>query len=276
MKRLEGKTAIITGSASGIGEATAKRFSSEGAQVVVADINLEGAGRVAREIVAGGGDAMAIYMDLNDEASIEAMVGAALRKYGKLEILHNNAADMRPEFLLGDTAIEVMSSDLWDRTFRANTRGTMLSIKYALPALVAAGNSSIINTSSGAALAGDLFRPAYGSSKAAINTLSTYVATQYGKKGVRSNVISPGIILTTKAEAANTPQTMASFLRHTLSRQIGRPEDIAAVAAMLASDDGRYINGQVIAVDGGINAHFAHVADVADAFWEHVDKQRTS
>jgi NAD(P)-dependent dehydrogenase (short-subunit alcohol dehydrogenase family) len=274
MRRLEGKTAIVTGGASGIGAATAMRLSSEGAQVVVADINLEGAERVAQEIVASGGEAVATYMDLNDEVSIKAMVETTLRKYGKLEILHNNAADMRPEFLVGDTAIEVMTSDLWDRTFHANTRGTMLSIKYALSALVAAGNSAIINTSSGAALAGDLYRPAYGSSKAAINTLSTYVATQYGKKGVRSNVISPGIILTAKAEEANTPETMASFLRHTLSRQIGRPEDIAAVVAMLASDDGRYINGQVIAVDGGINAHFAHVADIAEGFWQHVDRQR--
>jgi NAD(P)-dependent dehydrogenase (short-subunit alcohol dehydrogenase family) len=123
-------------------------------------------------------------------------------------------------------------------------------------------------------LSGDLRRPAYGSSKAAINTFSAYVATQYGKKGVRCNVVSPGIILTAKAEEANTPETMAAYLRHVLSPVIGRPEDIAGVVAMLASDDGRYINGQVISIDGGILAHFAHVADVADSFWAEVERQQ--
>jgi NAD(P)-dependent dehydrogenase (short-subunit alcohol dehydrogenase family) len=274
VRRLDGKTAIVTGGASGIGQATALRLSSEGARVVIADIDRDGGVRVAAAIEDNGGDAIALFMDLNDEASIQAMVADAVNHYGALDILHNNAADMRARYLAEDTAVELMDADLWDGIFRANMRGTMLVTKYALPTLLAAETSAIINTSSGASLRGDLYRPAYGSSKAAVNTFTAYVATQYGKRGVRCNAVSPGIILTAKAEEANTTETMAAFLRHTLSPRIGRPEDIAGVVAMLASDDGRYINGQVIQVDGGIMAHFSHVADIEDGFWNHVGRQR--
>jgi NAD(P)-dependent dehydrogenase (short-subunit alcohol dehydrogenase family) len=270
MRRLEGKTAIVTGAASGIGEATAKRFASEGAQVMVADMNGDGAHRVASEIVAAGGEAIAQVMDLHDEASIKTMVEVVLKKFGKLEILHNNAADMRPAYLDHDRAIEFMDTGVWDGVFHANMRGTMLATKYALPALIAAHESSIIHTSSGASLSGDLYRPAYASSKAAINTFSLYVATQYGKKGVRSNVVSPGMIMTAKLEEAIPPEDREKFTRNILGRRTGRPEDIAAVVAMLASDDGRYVNGQTIQVDGGILAHFAHVADLQETFWAEV------
>lgn len=271
MRRLEGKTAIVTGAAMGIGEATVRRLASEGAQVAVADINLAAAERVAADIVAGGGEAIALRFDLHDDASIKAMIDDTVARFGKLEVLHNNAADTRPEILGRDGAVGAMDPDVWDQTFHANARGTMLAIKYALPALIAAGESSIINTSSGAALSGDLYRPAYGASKAAINSLTKYVATQYGKKGVRCNVVSPGLIVTPTSKSSNREEDLAFFKRHTLTRELGVPEDIAAMVALLASDDGRFVTGQIIAVDGGIGAHFAHVADAYDHFWAQVD-----
>jgi NAD(P)-dependent dehydrogenase (short-subunit alcohol dehydrogenase family) len=270
MRRLEGKTAIVTGAGVGIGEATARRLAKEGAKVVAADINIAGAKTVAAEIQAAGGEAFAHPLDLRDEDSIAALIEAALDRYGSLEILHNNAADTRAEILGHDTAIGLMDPSIWDQTFLANVRGTMLMIKHALPALIAAHDSAIINTSSGAALLGDLYRPAYGASKAAINTLTKYVATQYGKHGVRCNAITPGLILTPAGEA-NGAEMIAFFVRHALTRKLGRPEDIAAMVALLASDEGRFITAQVIAIDGGTASHFPHVADTYEGFWSEMD-----
>ena len=242
--------------------------------MVLGDINKAGAEEVAHDISTGGASAIAVQMDLNDEASIKQMIAATLDRFGALHALHNNAADMRQRHLDEDMAVDLMEVDLWDSIFHANMRGTMLATKYALPALLETGNAAIINTSSGASLTGDLYRPAYGASKAAINNFTMYVATQYGKQGVRCNAIAPGIVVTAAAEASNGEERFDVLMRHVLSPKIGRPEDIAGVVAMLASDDGRYINGQVIAVDGGIRAHFAHVADVESEFTSAMDQRR--
>jgi NAD(P)-dependent dehydrogenase (short-subunit alcohol dehydrogenase family) len=266
LQRLEGRPAIITGAASGIGEATAKRLAGEGALVAVADINRPGAETVAHAIEQAGGRAISLFMDLNDEESIRAMIAATVDHFGGLRILHNNAADMRQWHLDEDMAVEHMDVAVWDSIFHANIRGTML-------ALLASEDAAIINTSSGASLTGDLYRPAYGASKAAINNFTMYVATQYGKRGVRSNAISPGIVITAAASAANGEERYAALMRHVLSPRIGRPDNLAGVVAMLASDDGRYVNGQIISVDGGIRAHFAHVADVADEFWNDMEER---
>jgi NAD(P)-dependent dehydrogenase (short-subunit alcohol dehydrogenase family) len=266
MRRLEGKTAIVTGSGTGIGEATARRLAGEGARIVAADINFAAVERVAAEIRAAGGEAVARHFDLHDEASIVALVEATLATFGKLDVVHNNAADTRPEILGRDAAIAVMPNFVWDTTFHGNIRGTMLVTKHSLPALLRSGNGSIINTSSGAASYGDLFRPAYAASKAAINSLTRYVAAQYGKSGVRCNAVSPGLIVTAASVASNTEAELEFFARHTLTRELGRPDDIAAMVAFLACDDSRFITGQVIAVDGGVGAHFAHFADVYPHF----------
>jgi NAD(P)-dependent dehydrogenase (short-subunit alcohol dehydrogenase family) len=272
MKRLEGRTAIITGTSGGIGAATARRFAREGAQVVVADIDLAGAEKVAAEIRETGGDVVAHPLDLAEQDSIAALIAFALGHYGKLEILFNNAADTRPSTMRHDASVEFMDPEIWDLVFRVNTRGTMLMIKHALPALLKSGNASIINTSSGAALLGDLFRVAYASSKAAINTMTKYVAAQYGKRGVRCNVVSPGMVVTENARLGQE-QNFAMYERHHLTPYLGAPEDLAAMVTLLASDDGRFVSGQIIAVDGGISTHFAHVADNREAFEAYVAAQ---
>lgn len=268
MGRLTGRTAIVTGAGMGIGAATAKRLAAEGAQVALADINLAGAEKVAEEIRGQGGDAIALQFDLADDASIKKMIDDTLAHYGKLEVLFNNAADTRPAVLENDGPAMDLSVEIWDRTFHCNARGTFLAIKYALPALIASGRGAIINTSSGASLLGDVARTAYASSKAAINTLTIYVAAQYGKEGVTCNVVSPGMVPTENSRV-NQPEMIKAVERHHLTPELGYPEDLAAMVALLASDDGRFVTGQIMRVDGGVSKAFAHVADNRAQFEAH-------
>ena len=260
MKRLENKVAVITGTTGGIGAATARRLVAEGAKVVLADINTDGAEETAGKIRAGGGDVFVHHLDLAEEDSIEALIAAAIDKYGRIDVLFNNAADTRVATQSRDAAIEFMDADLWDSVFRINTRGTMLMIKHTLPHMVKQGGGSIINTSSGASLRGDLFRPAYAASKSAVNVLTEYVAAQYGKKGIRCNVVSPGLVVTENTEEGQS-HNFALYEAHHLTPRLGRPDDLAAMVALLASDDGEFINAQIIPVDGGISTHFPHVAE---------------
>jgi len=260
LARLQGKVAVISGTSGGIGAATAHRLADEGAAVVLADINLPGAEQTARAVRETGGEAFAHYLDLAEEDSVAALIAAAVARYGRIDVLFNNAADTRQETMVLDAAVEFMDADLWDSVFRINTRGTMLMIKHALPHMVRQGGGSIINTSSGAALRSDLFRVAYASSKAAINVLTEYVAAQYGKKGVRCNVVSPGLVVTETSEATQG-HNLDLYRTHHLTPRLGRPGDIAAMVALLASDDGKFITAQIIPVDGGISTHFPHVAE---------------
>jgi NAD(P)-dependent dehydrogenase (short-subunit alcohol dehydrogenase family) len=273
MQRLQGKVAIVTGAGVGIGEASAKRLAAEGAKVVVADINEVGATRVAQEIVAGGGDAFAHHVDLADEDSIIALYRVVREHYGRIDIVHNNAADTRGEQISRDMGIADMDAAIWDRAFTVNTRGTMLMIKHALPMMLSDGGGSIINTSSGAGLTGDLFAPAYAASKAAVNCLTMYVATQYGKHKIRCNVVSPGLVLTPTARANSSPDTIKGIERHSLTPYLGEPEDIAAAVAFLASDDAKFVNAQVMVVDGGYTNHMPHVADSMTAFEGSPDRR---
>ena len=269
MGRMTGRTAIVTGGSMGLGAASARRLAAEGGQVVVADIAIDNAEKVAADIRADGGDAIALPFDLADEASIKKLIDDTVAHYGKLEVLFNNASDTRPAILEQDLPVADLSVEIWDHTFRCNARGTFLAIKYALPALIASGDAAIINTSSGAALLGDLARTAYASSKAAVNTLTMYVAAQYGKQGVRCNVISPGMVPTENSRK-NQSGLIKAVLRHHLTPELGYPEDIAAMVALLASADGRFMTGQILRVDGGVSKAFAHVADNRDQFEAHV------
>jgi NAD(P)-dependent dehydrogenase (short-subunit alcohol dehydrogenase family) len=268
MKRLAGKVALISGCRSGIGAATARRFAQEGAKVALADIDQSGAELVAASIRSAGGDAAAFHLDLAEEASIVALRDATLKRFGKLDILHNNAADTRAETMARDDAVDQMETEVWDMVFRINARGAMLMIRHCLPALIASGSAAIINTSSGAALLGDLYRTAYAASKSAVDTLTKYVATQYGKRGVRCNSIAPGFVITENTRSKHT-KSFDMHLRNHLTPQLGAPEDIAAMAALLASDEGRFITGQIIVVDGGVSTHMPHVAETRGMFEEH-------
>lgn len=265
MKKLEGRVAVVTGSG-GIGEACARRLAADGASVVIGDIMVEHAQRIAEDISAGGYSAASHPVDLADEKSIEDFFGMIRREYGQLNILHNNAADTRHEQMSRDMAIAAMPVETWDRAFTVNTRGTMLMTKHALPLMLETGGGSIINTSSGAALRGDFYGPAYAASKAAVNCLTLYVATQYGKQGIRCNVISPGLIVTPNVHLMNSDDQMARFARHKLTPYLGEPEDIAAAVSYLASDDSRFMTAQIMVVDGGILDHMPFFAENIENF----------
>jgi NAD(P)-dependent dehydrogenase (short-subunit alcohol dehydrogenase family) len=261
MGRLNEKVAVVTGAASGIGAVTAERLAAEGAHTVVADLDLDGAKAVAELIRTAGGSAVAVAVDLGDIESVRAMVESAVGTFGGVDILHNNAAATQ---LAAKRDLPVAEADpaVWDETLRINLRGTMLAIQAAVPHLVARGGGSIINTSSGAGLAGDLSHPAYGASKAALINLTQYVATQHGKQGVRCNAIAPGFIVTAASAGSAHGAIQETMLRHHLTPRLGRPEDIASAVVFLASDEAAFITGQTLCVDGGLLAHQPYVADM--------------
>ena len=193
--------------------------------------------------------------DLSDEGEVVATIGEATKRFGGLDVLHNNAALTDSDFLSADTAVTELSVEVWERTLAVNLRSQMLMCKHAVPIMVEGGGGSIINMSSGASLKGDRTRTAYGVSKAGVNALTMYVATSHGKKGIRVNTILPGLVMTDAVRAHLNETTLASLGKAVLTQSVGEPEDIADVVVFLASDESRYITGQMIAVDGGMSAH---------------------
>ena len=255
MDRLYEKVAIVTGGGGGIGGATARALAREGASVLVVDINGPAAESVAAVIRDTGGAAAALEADLSEEKNVVVAIGDVTARFGRLDVLHNNAALTDSDFLSADTAVTELSLDVWERTMAVNLRSQMLMCKHAVPIMVAGGGGSIINMSSGASLKGDRTRTAYGVSKAGVNALTMYVATSHGKKGIRANTILPGLVITDAVRAHLDEGMLASLSKATLTPEVGQPEDIADVVVFLASEESRYITGQMIAVDGGMSAH---------------------
>ena len=255
MDRLNGKVAIVTGGGGGIGGATARALAREGAAVLVVDVNEEAADAVARGIRDTGGVAESSRADLSEEREVKAVVATVVQRFGRLDVLHNNAALTDSDFLSADTAVTELSLEVWERTLAVNLRSQMLMCKHAVPIMADQGGGSIINMSSGASLKGDRTRTAYGVSKAGVNALTLYVATSHGKKGIRVNTIMPGLVITDAVRAHVKEEMLASLSKATLTPSVGQPDDIADVVVFLASDESRYITGQMLAVDGGMSAH---------------------
>ncbi|ALR22324.1 short-chain dehydrogenase [Sphingobium baderi] len=260
VERLDGRVAIVTGGGGRIGAATARRLASEGAKVIVADRSREAAESVARDI---GDCALPFIFDAGEPESIRAMVETTVQRFGRIDILHNNAALLDVDFLNSDTDVVNISLPAWDKTMEVNVRGYVVACKHAIPHMRAVGGGVIINTSSNAALAGDSARIAYGASKAAINALTRHIATQHGRENIRCNAVSPGLITDPELEA-RFPDLHAVSARHTPLPRYGRGEDMAALVAFLASDDGSFITGQVICCDGGMLAHQPTYADIIE------------
>ncbi|GLU37352.1 SDR family oxidoreductase [Pseudomonas sp. NBRC 100443] len=252
---LQGKTAIVTGAVRGIGLETVKHLAAAGANVVLAAnarTSLDEALAQARE----WGTVEGFNLDISNEDSVKALYAFTLDKFGRVDILDNNAA---LQGLPQDSDLLSMSQDVWDSVFAVNARGTMLMCKHAVSAMLETGGGSIINISSGTATAGQLYQTAYACSKGAIQTLTRYIATQYGEQGIRCNAIAVGLVQTEKLAEGLPKPFQDMIVENKLIRRLGTGADIAEMVVFLASGRSSWITGQIYAVDGGFFAHSPHL-----------------
>jgi NAD(P)-dependent dehydrogenase (short-subunit alcohol dehydrogenase family) len=253
MKKLDGKVILVAGGG-GLGNGLVRRYAQEGASVVLGHNHLDAAQALAKEIEAAGGAVTATHFDGTDEKSIAAAIALATEKYGGLDGLHANFAALSQAY--ADTDVIDTPLDVVDITMRVNMLGYFLCTRYALPALIARGGGSIVYTSSAGAHTAEPTQVAYAMSKAAGHALMRHVAGKYGAHGVRANTIAPGLIKHEKwalmpAETVAYLEKMA-FDRAAIKSGITTPDHIAALGALLMSDDGKFITGQVLSVDGGM------------------------
>lgn len=246
---LENKIAIVTGAGSGIGAASARRFAAEGAAVVAADIRLNKAQETADAITAAGGHATAVAVNVADADSVAAMVDATVTAYGGLDVLFNNAGTLRP-----GTAVDLSVED-WDLVMGVNVRSVFLGAKYAVPVMAARGGGAIVNTASISGFHGDGGAVVYAASKAAVINLTRALAVDHAHQGIRVNAVCPGSIETPPVQRMlqNPGYRELNEKAHALGR-LGQPEEIAAAAVWLASDQASFVTGESILVDGGLRA----------------------
>jgi len=247
--KLAGKVAVITGAGSGIGRGSALMFAREGARIVVVDIDEKSAAESVDQIKAQGGEALAITADVSKPDDAKAMVDAALKRWGAVDILYNNAATEGPICFAAQLSVEQ-----FDEVIGINLRGTWLGMKYALPAMMARRSGSILNVGSLAGLRATPGGAAYCASKFAVVGITQAVAIEYGKYNIRANCIIPGWIETPMVHRLFGGTLPESSVTAPPLRRIGQPEDVAKAALFLVSEDANYITGTVFTVDGGINA----------------------
>ena len=248
--RLKGKSAIVTGSATGIGKATAVLFAKEGARVVVSDVDETGGQQVMNAIKSEGGEAIFVLADISRAEDVQRLVEAAVQTFGRLDVLVNNAAAYR-----GDGNLMTVPDEIWDQVIAVNLKGTYLCCKFAIARMIESGGGSVVNLSSVNALMG-LSLTAYTASKGGVQALTRLLAVEFAPKGIRVNSICPGTIMTENSRAiyAERPGLEERVTKMYPMGKLGAAVDVAECAVYLASDASAFVTGASLVVDGGLMA----------------------
>lgn len=250
--RLQEKIAIITGAGAGIGRASVLAFVREGARVVAVDRDEATGSETVALARQAGGEAVFFRADVSQSADVQAMIRFTLDRYGRLDILFNNAGIVQ-----NGTVVDTPEAE-WEQTMAVNLRSVFLGCKYAIPAMIRQGGGTIINTASVAGLVGVRNRASYSASKMGIVGLTRSIAIDFVDQGIRANAICPGTVDTPSlrqriAQAEDPEATRAAFIARQPMRRLGTPEEIAALAVYLASEESAYMTGTAIVIDGGLS-----------------------
>ncbi|HXY71884.1 MAG TPA: glucose 1-dehydrogenase [Actinomycetota bacterium] len=254
MGRLDGKVALVTGAAGGIGRTAAERFAAEGAEVMLADVLDEEGESAAAAIRQAGGSAAFVHADVTRASDVDAMVAATVERFGRLTVLFNNAG----VFLPGDDSVTTTPEDVWDRVIAINLKGVFLGCHAAIPAMLVAGGGSIVNMASFVALMGAATpQIAYTASKGGVLAMTREVAVEFARKGIRANALCPGPVETPLLRSLLGDETnWQRRLVHVPVGRFGRAEEIANGALFLASDESSFMTGAALVIDGGITAAY--------------------
>lgn len=253
--KLAGKVAIVTGAGNGLGAECAKVLAQHGARVAVTDINLNAALEVVSAIEKNGGEAIAVAADVSSEEAVKAMAVAVSERWGRIDVLLNNAAALDTKTRHADRDVCNVDIEAWDRSMDVNARGAMLCCKHVIPYMLKNGGGSIIHNSSGFGVMGDASLTSYACSKAALLALSRMVAAQYGKQGIRSNAVVIGFVLNEHAQKDVPDEIKQILLDQHLTPTLGSPRQIADVVSFLASDESSFVTGHTMMADGGFTSH---------------------
>ena len=242
--RFEDRSLVITGGASGIGAATARRFAAEGAKIVLADIDQEGGAKLAAEL-----GAHFVVTDVTDEAAVAGLIETAVSRHGRLDVLCNNAG------IMGAGTLPELDSDTWRRVLDIDLNSVFYGCRAAIPAMREAGGGVIVNTASISGVGGDYALPSYNAAKAGVVNLTRSLAIEHADQNIRVNCVCPGPIDTPMAAAiGQMPEVRAEYEKAIPMGRVGRADEIAGVIAFLASDDASYMTGEAVVVDGGLTA----------------------
>jgi NAD(P)-dependent dehydrogenase (short-subunit alcohol dehydrogenase family) len=259
MGRLDGKVALITGGASGMGMVASQLFATEGAKVVLTDVSDDAGEHVADGIRADGGEALYVHADVSEEAEARAMVEATVERFGGLSILYNNAGVMLDD----DGSVHRTDVSVWDTTLAVNVKGVAFGCKYAIPTMISSGGGSIVNVASFVAWMGAATsQTAYTASKGAVLAMTREIAVEYARQGIRCNALCPGPIDTPLlSELLSDADRRQRRFVHIPMGRLGRAEELAKAALFLASEDSSYMTGASLIVDGGITAAYVTPED---------------